>query len=526
VEHVELVILGLLLGVSGLAILAGKLGVPYPITLVAGGAAIGFVPGIPDVQLDPDLVLLIFLPPLLYGAAFFTSLRDLKRNARPILLLAIPLVIVTMCAVAVVAHEVIGLGWPESFVLGAIVSPTDAVAPAEILRRLNAPRRMLTVIEGESLTNDGTALVLYKVAVAAVVSGTFSFSDATLKFVAGGLGGVALGLAVGWLITEVRARVDDPPTEITISLLSGYAAYLPAEELGLSGVLAAVTTGIYVGWQTPRLTTPLVRMQSISVWEILTFLLNAVLFLLVGLQLPGVLDDINGQTAGQLLGWGALIAGVVIGVRLIWQFTVVYIIRAIDRREVQRARRADWRMRLIGGWSGMRGSVSLAAALALPATIDSGDPFPSRSLIIYLAFAVIFVTIVGQGLTLGPLIRVLGIEDDGAEEREEVAARVRIAEAALARVDELAGEEWVRDDTAERVRGMLDYRRRRFVAAADGDGDGYGYEERTSRYIRLMYEVYDAQREELISMRNNGDISDEVRRRVERELDLEESRLS
>jgi len=183
-------------------------------------------------------------------------------------------------------------------------------------------------------------------------------------------------------------------------------------------------------------------------------------------------------------------------------------------------------MRLIGGWSGMRGSVSLAAALALPATIDSSDPFPSRSLIIYLAFAVIFVTIVGQGLTLGPLIRVLGIEDDGAEEREEVAARVRIAEAALARVDELAGEEWVRDDTAERVRGMLDYRRRRFVAAADGDGDGDGYEERTSRYIRLMSEVYDAQREELLSMRNSGDISDEVRRRVEHELDLEESRLS
>jgi NhaP-type Na+/H+ or K+/H+ antiporter len=249
-----------------------------------------------------------------------------------------------------------------------------------------------------------------------------------------------------------------------------------------------------------------------------------VLFLLVGLQLPSVIDHINGHTTGELIGWGALVAGVVIGVRLVWQFTVVYLIRAIDRREVQRARRAGWRMRLIGGWSGMRGSVSLAAALALPATIDSGDRFPSRSLIIYLAFAVILVTIVGQGLTLGPLIRLLGIEDDGAEEREEVAARVRVAEAAMARIDELVAEDWVRDETAERVRALLEYRRRRFSAAADGDGAEY--EERTSRYIRLMYEVFDAQREELISMRNRGDISDEVRRRMERELDLEESRLN
>ena len=242
-EHAELIIFGLLCGIAGLAVLAGKLGVPYPITLVAGGAVIGFVPGVPDVQLDPDLVLLIFLPPLLYGAAFFTDLRDLRRNARPIALLAIPLVLVTMCAVAVVAHGTIGLGWPEAFVLGAIVSPTDAVAPAEILRRLNAPRRLLIVIEGESLTNDGTALVLYKVAVAAVVTGSFSFWDAGLKFVANGLGGLAIGLAVGWIIKQVRARIDDPPTEITISLLSGYAAYLPAEELGLSGVIAAVTVG-------------------------------------------------------------------------------------------------------------------------------------------------------------------------------------------------------------------------------------------------------------------------------------------
>jgi Na+/H+ antiporter len=523
VEHVELVVFGLLLGVAALAVLARILGVPYPITLVVGGSVIGFVPGVPSVELDPDLVLLIFLPPLLYGAAFFTSLRDLRRNARPIALLAIPLVGVTMVAVAVVAHEVIGLGWGESFVLGAIVSPTDAVAPAEIMRRIGAPRRLVTVVEGENLTNDWTALVLYRFAVAAVVTGSFSLVEATGRFVLTGLVGLAIGLAAGWVIRQVRSRVDDPPTEITISILSGYAAYIPAEELGASGVIAAVTVGIYMGWHTPQLTTPIMRIQGMSVWEILTFLLNAVLFLLVGMQLPTVIDDITGYSAGELIFWGLLISAVVIAVRLLWGFTVTYLIRAIDRRAIQRARRASWRERTVIGWAGMRGSVSLAAALALPLQTDAGAAFPARDLIILLAYVVILVTLVGQGLTLAPLIERLGVVDDGSEEREEVAARVRLAEAALARIEELTEEEWARPDTLERVRGMYDYRRRRFAAREDGDGDQY--EERTGAYQRVMYELFDAQREELIGMRNRGDISDEVRRRVERELDLEESRL-
>jgi Na+/H+ antiporter len=523
VEHVELVIFGLLVGAAGLAVLARVLGVPYPITLVLGGAAIGFVPGLPEVELDPDLVLLIFLPPLLYGAAFFTSLRDLRRDARPIALLSIGLVLITMAGVAVVAHHAIGLGWAESFVLGAIVSPTDAVAPAEILRRIGAPRRLLTVVEGENLTNDWTALVLYRFAVAAVVSGSFSLAEAGLKFVWSGVGGLLIGLVAGRIIREARRRIDDPPTEITISILSGYAAYLPAEQLGVSGVIAAVTVGIYMGWHTPELTTPVMRLQGVAIWEVLTFLLNALLFLLVGLQLPGVLDEIEGHAAGELVGWALLVSAVVIGLRVLWQFTVVFVIRALDRREVQRTRRSTWRQRMVIGWAGMRGSVSLAAALALPFETDSGAPFPERDLIIFLAFAVIIATLVGQGLTLGPLIRVLDIQDDGAEEREELTARITLAEAAIARTQELDGEDWVRGETLERVRGLYDYRRRRFGAREDGDGEEY--EERTGAYIRLMYELFDAQREALIALRNSGEISDEVRRRVERELDLEESRL-
>jgi monovalent cation/hydrogen antiporter len=523
VEHIELVVFGLLLGIAGLAVLARLLGVPYPITLVLGGSVIGFIPGVPSVELEPELVLLIFLPPLLYGAAFFTSLRDLRRNARPIALLSIGLVFATMGAVAVVAHEVIGLGWGPSFVLGAIVSPTDAVAPAEIMRRIGAPRRLVTVVEGENLTNDWTALVLYRFAVAAVVTGSFSLAEASVKFVLTGVGGLLIGLAAGWIIKQVRSRIDDPPTEITISILSGYAAYLPAEQIGASGVIAAVTVGVYMGWHTPQLTTPLMRIQGMSVWEILTFLLNAVLFLLVGLQLPNVIDDISGYSAWELIGWGLLISFVVVVVRLLWGFTVTYLIRAIDRRAVQRERRAGARERLVIGWAGMRGAVSLAAALALPLETDAGAPFPERDLLILLAYAVILVTLVGQGLTLGPLINRLGVADDGSEEREELAARIRLAEAALARLDEVAGEDWVRDDTVDRVRGMFDYRRRRFAARENGDGDGY--EERTGAYQRLMHELFEAQREKLIGMRNSGDISDEVRRRVERELDLEESRL-
>jgi Na+/H+ antiporter len=523
VEHLELVVLGLLLATAALAVLSRLIGVPYPITLVLGGCVIGFVPGIPEVELDPDLVLLIFLPPLLYGAAFFTSLRDLRANARPIALLSIGLVLATMGTVAIVAHEVIGLGWGESFVLGAVVSPTDAVAPAEILRRLGAPRRLQTIIEGENLTNDWTALVLYSFAVAAVVTGSFSFGEAVFRFFVNGIGGLLIGLAAGWVIRQVRRRVNDPPTEITISLLSGYAAYIPAEELGLSGVIAAVTVGVYMGWHTPELTTPVMRMQGVAVWEILMFLLNAVLFLLVGLQLPSVLDDISGFSASELVGWGLLVSAVVIVVRLAWGFTVVYLVRALDRRPSQRARRAPARERLVAGWAGMRGSVALAAALAIPFETDAGASFPQRDLLIFLAFAVILVTLVGQGLTLGPLINRLGISDDGTEHEEEVHARVRIAEAALLRLEEVSGDGWAREDTLARVRGMYDYRRRRF--SAQSDGDGTQYEERTDAYRRLMYELFDAQREELLALRNRGEISDEVRRRVERELDLEETRL-
>jgi Na+/H+ antiporter len=523
VDHVELIVFGLLLAIAGLAVVARVVGVPYPITLVLGGAVIGFLPGVPTVELDPDIVLLIFLPPLLYGAAFFSSVRELRQNAKAIATLAIPLVFVTMAAVAVVAHELVGLGWSESFVLGAIVSPTDAVAPTEIMRRVGAPRRLVAIVEGENLTNDWTALVLYRFAVAAVVSGSFSLWKAGLEFIASGVGGLVVGLAAGWLIRQVRSRINDPPTEITISILSGYVGYLPAEELGFSGVIAAVTTGLYMAWYTPQLTTAVMRLQGVAVWEILTFLLNAVLFLLVGLQLPGILDALSGRATGELVLWGALVSAVVVLVRLAWVFTLPYVSRLIDRRDSRRRRRLGAPERLVVGWAGMRGSVSLAAALAIPLETDAGAPFPGRDLIIFLAFAVILVTLVGQGLTLSPLIDRLGVQDDGEEGHEDTLARRRVAEAALARLEELGEPEWISPESVGRARQLFDYRQRRFGALEDGDGDNY--EERADAWRRLMYDLYDAQREALLELRNLGAISDEVRRRVERDIDLEETRI-
>jgi len=536
VEHIELLVFGLLVAVAGLAVVARLARIPYPILLVLGGLAFGFIPGVPDVRLEPDLVLLLFLPPLLYAAAFFANLRELRLNARPIGLLAIGLVIATMLTVAVVAHEVVGLAWPVAFVLGAVVSPTDAVAPAQILRRLSAPRRVVSVVEGENLTNDWTALVAYKFAVAAVVTGSFSLLEAGPQFVYTGLAGVAVGVAAGAGIAAVRRRVEDPLTEITISLLTAYAAYLPAEEIGGSGVLAAVTAGVWLGWRASELTNHTTRLQLTAIWELLVFLLNAVLFVLVGLQLPSVLDQLAGRTAGELAAYGALIAVVVIVVRIGWVYVLTYLPRRLSRRLRERDPLPPWNQTTLVAWAGMRGSVSLAAALAIPTSIDSGAPFPDRDLVIFLAFCVILATLVFQGLSMPALIRAMGIERDTVDQDEEMNARLEIAFAAIDQIDELADEDWVAAQTVERTRAMFDYRRRRFSsqignglpsgASDEEQEDDFDYEERAQAYQRFMHEVIGAQRAALRRLRDEGDVSDEVRRRVEYDLDLEQARIS
>ncbi len=526
VDNVELVLIALFICVAGLNAMASWLEIPYPILLVVGGLALALIPGVPDVELDPELVLVVFLPPLLYAASFFADLRALRQDARVLSLLSIGLVLATVGAVGLLAHEVIGMPWAVAFALGAIVSPTDPVAATAIMGRLRAPRRAVNVSEGASRVNDASALVAYKVAVAAAVGGSFSAVDATTEFVGGALGGVAIGLAVGYVIAEIRRRLDDLSTELTISLFTAYAAFIPADALGLSGVLATVTTGLYMGWRAPELASPQTRLQAYALWEMLTFLLNATLFVLIGLQLPVVVEGLSGHSELDAAGYALMVAAAVIAMRFAFGFTVTYLIRAIDRRPSQRARRASARLRIVLSWAGMRGAVSLAAALALPLETDAGAPFPDRDLILFITFGVILVTVVVQGLTLPALIRRLGVQDDGSEEEaEELRARLAAASAALERLDELGEEEWTRDETVERVRGLYRFRHRRFATRAGKVEDEDGIEDRSVSYQRLMHFVFDSQRDALLQLRNEGAISAAVMRRIERELDLEESRL-
>ncbi|HWI74819.1 MAG TPA: Na+/H+ antiporter [Baekduia sp.] len=525
-DGLQIVIAALFVSAAGLNALSNWLGVPYPIPLVVGGLLLGVIPGLPHVQLDPDLVLLVFLPPLLYSAAFFADLHALRTDARVIALNAIGLVLATAGAVAVIGHEVLDLTWPMAFALGAIVSPTDPAAATAIMRRVGAPRRLVNILEGESLFNDATALVAYKVAVGVAVGESFSAGHTILEFFYEAGGGIAIGLAVGWVIGEVRRRVTDINTELTISLFSAYGAFVPADQLGVSGVLAAVTCGTYVGFRAREIASAEARLQADGLWNTLTFLLNATLFILIGLQLPTIVDGLQGHSAGELLADAAIVCGAVIGVRFIYSFAITALIRMLDRRPSQRARRGSWQMRIVASWSGMRGAVSLAAALALPLTTDTGEPTPGRELIQFITFALILVTVVGQGLTLPWLIRRLHvIEDGGEEDDEELRARLAIARAALDRVDELEGEGWLREETIERVRRVYEFRLRRFQARAGKIDVDEDIEDRSMRYQRLMHEIYGAQRRELVHLRNGGDISTDVMRRVEREVDLEESRL-
>ena len=544
-QEIEAILI-LLAAVAALATLANRIKIPYPILLVLGGLVLGFVPefvpAMPRVELEPAVVFLLFLPPLLYVSAIFTSWRDFRANLRPISLLAVGLVLMTTCVVAGAAHWAIGLPWASAFVLGAIVSPTDAVAATSVAQRLGVPRRIVTVLEGESLVNDATGIVAYRIGVAAVVFGTFSLWQAGLQFIVGAVGGIAVGFVVGWLVIWARRHVaDDPDIQNTISLLTPFAAYLLAEEpsnwvweqlhlpgeFAFSGVLAVVTAGLYLGRRGPEVISSETRLQAYAFWELVTFLLNGMIFGLIGLQLGGIMERLSESTpysTATLVFYGVLISFAVILARFLWVFTATYVPRWLSRRVRQRDPSPPPRQVTVIAWTGMRGVISLAAALALPLNTASGAPFPGRDLILFLTFCVILATLVVQGFSLPLLIRALGLEDDGSQDREEIKGRVEVANAALARIDELAREDWVREDTAERMRGLYNYRRSRFVARFDGADDD-GLEERSAAYQRLMRDLLRAQRDTLIQLRNEGRIGDEVMHRIERDLDLEESRL-
>jgi Na+/H+ antiporter len=513
---------GLLAAVGALLFLAPVARIPYPILMVLGGLVLSFVPGVPEFELPPDLVLIAFLPPLLYAAAFFTSLRDLRTNVKPIGLLSIGLVAATTAGVALVAHWVVDMPWHAAFVLGAVVSPTDPLAATAIARRLGVPRRIVAIVEGESLVNDATALVLYRVAVVAATTGAFSIWEAGGRLAVNAVAGIGIGLAVGYVIRQVRKRMDDPPSEIAVALLTGYLAYLPAEALGVSAVLAAVTAGIYLGWHTPELTNAQTRLQGFAFWTILVFVVNAALFTLVGLQLPVVLDGLGRWSTEEIVAATAAVCAAVVVLRIAMMalFASGRLLPGLGATGM----RLPLRHAAVISWAGMRGAVSLAAALAIPLETDAGAPFPDRALVIFLAFTVILFTLVVQGLSLPVVIRSLGIEDDGAEAREEAKARKRAAQAALARLEELGGEDWVLEDTAERLRGLYDFRVRRFGERFDEGADGSN-EDRSLSYQRLRRELLNAERDSVLDLRRSGVVSDDVMNRVLRDIALEDVRL-
>jgi CPA1 family monovalent cation:H+ antiporter len=450
VEDLEFLI-ALLAAIALLAQLAVRLGIPYPVFLVLGGLGIAVLPGAPRIDLEPDVVFLVFLPPLLYSGAFSASPRDLRAEWRRISALALALVVLTVVAVALLAHALFeDLSWPLAFALGAILAPTDPVAALAVFRRAEVPARLTTVIEGEALVNDGVSLTLYRVAVGAATAGTFSLGSAALQLVLVTVGGVAIGLAVGWVIVHLRRRVQEPEVEIALSLFTPYAAYIAAESAHSSGILAAVAVGLYVGWRQHDILLPETRVRILSFWSASTFLLESLLFVLVGLQLPAVLDTLEASPT-RYVAPALAVAATVVLVRLAFMLGFGGPVRD----------------RLVIGWSGMRGAISLAAALAVPLTTDTGAALAGRDVLVLVAFLTILVTLVAQGLTLPLLLRATGLRADAEAEEQELRARLAAAEAALELLDSAAAERDVPATTVERLRSQYAEHAERAAAELD-----------------------------------------------------------
>ena len=523
-HQAELIVL-LFAIVAAAVLVARRFALPYPIVLVLVGLALSLVPRLPEVRLSPDIVFFFFLPALIYPAALFTSWRDFRRNLRPILLLAIGLVLFTTVAIGYVAHWFIPeLPWAAAFALGAIVSPPDAIAATSVLRRLAVPHRIQAILEGESLVNDATALVALQFAVAALMTGTFSLGEAGLRFVWVAVGGIAFGLAVGFVIRWVHRHLDDPLVQITISLLTPFLAYLPAERLHLSGVLAVVAVGMFLGWNSP-LVSPRFRLQAFAFWEIVVFLLNGIVFITIGLQLPGILRDLNGKSHLSLLGNALLVSAAVVLVRIAWVFTGAYLPFLLSKKLCAREPTPEWRNVALIAWAGMRGVVSLAAAFALPFVLNNGSPFPGRNYILFLTFSVILTTLVFQGLTLPILIWKLGITGDGSAEEEERSARVEANKAAIELIEQLSEKREFSPDTVQRLRAEYDERIAQLELCAENPDECRG-EIATPQYQRLQQKALDVERQTIIRLRNQHIINDDALRHIQRDLDLAEARLT
>jgi Na+/H+ antiporter len=512
-------LLALLVVVALLVTISRRIHVPYPVLLLLGGLVVGLLPGIPRFELDPEIVFLVVLPPILYVSAFLTPIRDFRSNLKNISSLAVGLVAVSAGVVAVMAMAFVpGMSWPLAAALGAIVSPPDAVAASAIAQRLAVPRRVVSILEGESLLNDATALTIYRAAVgAAAAVATVSVIGSLASFVFVALGGILVGLAVGWITAFVRTKLDDTPVEITVSLLTPYAAYLPAEALGVSGVLAAVTAGLFLGRRSSQIMGSEARLAGRAVWESLVFLLNGVVFLAIGLQISSIARAMDRTTVLQLAAVGLLVSVALIAVRALWVFGMS--LRDLLKKDRRRIR---VRESVVLSWAGMRGVVSLAAALALPVALP-GNALPLRDAIIIITFTVILVTLVGQGLTLPLVIRALRLGGDADEGHEESHARQELIDEALRRIDDLEKKWPDHKPLIDQLRTSYQHRAEHEEQLHEAPGNEAEQELVEHRQIRS--DVIDAQRDALLAMRDRGAIDDDVLRSIERELDLEEIRM-
>jgi monovalent cation/hydrogen antiporter len=511
----------LLAVVTALAQITDLIKVPYPILLVLAGIGIGFVEWIPPVTLHPDVIFLIFLPPILYDAAWSTSWPDFKAAKRPITLLAIGCVMFTTCAVAWVAHMFIpGLGWAEAFVLGAIISPPDAVAAAASTKGLAVPKRIVTILEGESLVNDATGLIAYRYAVAAVVTGVFSLWSASYTFILVAGGGIALGLILGWIFKIVfQITPDNPTTDTTFTFITPYVSYLFAESIHVSGVLAVVTTALYLNRNSSEIFSQQTRLQANGAWKTVIFILNGIIFIIIGLQLPHIASSLREHSFETLLKYGAIVSATVIIGRIIWVIPGTYLPRVLVKKIRETEPKPKKRLVAVVAWSGMRGVVSLAAAMALPLVIEGGKPFPNRNLIIFLTFSVIFSTLVIQGLSLRPLIKLFGIKKDGSEDEHEQKARLKIASAVIEYIEENYSLS-VTEEVLNQIKTKYEIRIQRLRKDAERLN-----EEQLLQFNKIEHEILQMERRMVINLRKEGTISDEALRKIEYELDLEETRL-
>jgi len=515
-------VLALLIAVAALVTIARRLGIAYPIFLVIGGLALGLVPGTPRVGIDPDLIFLVVLPPLLYIASFSTPLRSLRANLGSIGSLAIGLVVASALAAGAVAHALMpGMPWAVAIALGAIVAPPDEIAATAIAARLAVPRRIVTILEGESLLNDATALTIYGIAIAVAVGGAFRPSTGVLTFAGALVGGTAIGLAVGFVIGQVRERIEDTPVEITISLLTPYAAFLPAQQLGASGVIATVAAGLYLGRRASHMAGPDVRLTGRAVWETITFLLNGIVFIVTGLEVPLLLRDLAPATAARLVGIGVVVSLVLVAVRALWIFPTSYL--ACRLRPETRPTRL-FAQSLVLSWSGMRGVVSLAVVLALPSSLPEGGPYPAREALLIVTLTVIVFTLLGQGLTLPWLIRSLRLGADPKLGQEEADARQQMIDSATRRIDQLYPVWPGHRPLLDRLRDTYEHRSEHVERQRDATGTGEEDRE-IIEHREIQRTVIDAEREALLRLRADGAIDDDVLRALERELDLEERRI-